>query len=239
MASTTQSTVRSRPWGTGAWPWVLLMLAVAVFGFWTPYFSRLDDAQVLVHVHAMAMLTWFAMLVVQPMLIRGRQLLWHRRLGKASCVVVPLIAVSALMLAQARIRDAPAEALPIQIVILYLGVSASAMLLLIWGLGIRHRRETAVHARYMVGTALTMVDPALARVMIFWTPSVPPPAYQFVSFGVVYAILLVLIVRDRNVPRGRQAFATLLGLFVGLHLSIMLIPGTVAWQRFAGWYASL
>jgi len=239
MASTIASTARARPWGSGAWPWVLLLLAVAVFGFWTPYFSRLGQAQALAHVHALAMLAWFAMLVAQPILIRGQRRAWHRRLGKASYAVVPLIALTALVLAQARIRDVPASALPFQTVILYLGVSASAMLLLVWGLGIRHRRDSALHARYMVGTALTLIDPALARVMIFWTPSVPPPAYQFVSFGVVYAILLVLVVRDRDVPRGRRAFLNLLGLFVCLHASIMLVPGTAAWQRFATWYASL
>lgn len=237
MASTV-SPGRPRPWGAGAWPWVLLLLAVAVFGFWKPYFGRLGQAQGWVHLHTLAMLAWFAMLVAQPLLIRGRRWVWHRRLGKASYAVVPLIAVTALLLAQSRIRDAPAEALPIQGMILYLGMSATAMLLLVWGLGIHHRRDAALHARYMAGTALTMIDPALARVMIFWTPSVPPPAYQFISFGVVYAILSVLIVRDRHAPRGRRAFVILLGLFVVLHVSILLVPGTLAWQRIAIWCAS-
>ncbi len=123
--------------------------------------------------------------------------------------------------------------------VLFLGVSGAAMLLLVWGLGIRHRRDTALHARYMAGTALTLLDPALARVMIHWTPAVPPPAYQFISYGVIYAILGLLILRDRDAPRGRRVFPILLGLFVALHVSIMLVPGTAAWQRFAAWYAAL
>jgi hypothetical protein len=226
-------------WGTGAWPWVLLLLGVAVFGFWKPYFGHLTAAQGLAHLHAAAMLTWIAMLMVQPMLIRARRLAWHRRVGKASYLVVPLIVVSALCLAQLRIREAPPQMLALQQVILYLGMSASLLLVVIWGLGIHYRRDTALHARYMVGTALTLIDPSLVRVMIFWVPDIPPPLYQWISYGLIYAVLALLIVLDRKSPRGRSAFVVLLGLFAATHASIMLVPGTAAWQRFALWYAGL
>src|SRR5688500_14102407 len=139
------------------------------------------------------MLTWIGMLVAHPMLIRGRQLAWHRRVGKASYVVVPLLVVSALCLAQLRISEAPPQMLALQQTILYLGLSASVLFVVVWGLGIRYRRDTALHARYMVGTALTLVDPSLVRVMIFWMPDVPPPLYQWITYGLVYAILALLI----------------------------------------------
>jgi hypothetical protein len=231
----------SRPglWGVRAWPWILLLLCVAVLGFWKPYFSRLDAAQGMAHLHAISMLTWIGMLVAQPLLIRTRQLVWHRRLGKASYVVAPLVVVSALILAQLRISQATPETLPFQQFILFLGVSASVLFALIWGLGVFYRREPALHARYMAGTALTLIDPSMARVLIFWIPSVPPPFYQFITFGLVYTILLVLIALDRKSKRGRSALWVLLGLFVALHALIMLVPGTSAWQRFAVWYAGL
>ena len=231
--------VRPGLWGVRAWPWVLLLLGIAVLGFWKPYFSRLGAAQGMAHVHALAKLAWFGMLVAQPLLMRARQLAWHRRIGKASYMVVPLIVASALVLAQMRIRQAPAEALPVQQYILFLGVSASILLATVWSLGIRHRHQPALHARYMAATALTLLDPSLARVMIFWVPAVPPPLYQWISFGLVYAILLLLIFLDRKSPRGRAALWVVLALFVGLHASILLVPGTGAWQQFAVWYAGL
>ena len=239
MATTAPYFQRTRIWGTGAWPWILLLLGVAVFGFWKPYFGALGAAQKLAHLHAVSMLAWIAMLIAQPMLIRGRQRAWHRRIGKASYLVVPLIAVTALVLAQQRIASAPAAALPMQQTILYLGMSGATILMLVWGLGIRHRRDAALHARYMAGTALTLIDPSLARVMIFWVPSVPPPLYVWISFSVIYAILGVLIWLDRHAARGRRAFVVLLGLFVALHASILLVPGTATWQRFAQWYAAM
>jgi uncharacterized membrane protein len=239
MATTGIAASRPGLWGVRAWPWILLLLCVAVLGFWKPYFSRLDAAQGMAHLHAISMLTWIGMLVAQPLLIRTRRLAWHRLLGKASYAVVPLVVVSALILAQLRISQAPPELLPMQQFILFLGVSASVLFAVVWGLGIRYRHEPALHARYMAGTALTLIDPSMARVMIFWIPSVPPPFYQFITFGLVYAILLTLITLDRKSTRGRSALWVLLALFVALHASIMLVPGTSAWQRFAGWYAGL
>lgn len=238
MVTTELPARRPGVWGSGAWPWVLLLLAVAVLGFWKPYFSRLGAAQGLAHLHVLMMLAWIGLLVAQPMLIRARQLAWHRRLGKASYVVVPLMVVTALLLAQMRLRSAPSEMLPFQQFILYLGLSASLLFLVIWGLGIRYRRDTALHARFMVATALTLIDPSLVRVIIFWVPAVPPPLYQWITFGLVYAILLLLTALD-PLPRGRKVFIGILALFIAMHVSIMLVPRTAAWQRFAMWYAEL
>lgn len=239
MATTGIAATRPGLWGTRGWPWIVLLLALAVFGFWKPYFSQLGAAQGMAHLHAAAMLAWIGMLVAQPLLIRSRRLAWHRRIGKASYVVVPLIVASALVLAQLRIRQAPPEMLPVQQFILFLGVSAAILFAVIWGLAIRHRRDPALHARYMAGTALTLIDPSMARVLIFWMPSVPPPFYQWITFGLVYAILLLLIVLDRRSARGRSALWVLLALFATLHALIMTVPGTAVWQRFATWYAGL
>src|SRR3546814_17632831 len=107
MAATPGSIPRPSLWGTGAWPWVLLLLAVAVLGFWKPYFSRLTAAQGLAHLHTAAMLAWIAMLVPQPGLVRKRRLAWQRRLGQESYAVVPLMVTSALMLTHMRLRGVP------------------------------------------------------------------------------------------------------------------------------------
>jgi hypothetical protein len=216
-----------------------LLLGVAVLGFWKPYFSQLGAAQGMAHLHAASMLAWIGMLVAQPLLIRSRRPAWHRRIGKASYAVVPLIVASALALAQQRIGRAPPEMLPMQQFVLFLGVSMAILFAIVWGLGVRYRNDSALHARYMGGTVLTLIDPSLVRVLIFWVPSVPPPFYQLITFGVVYAILALLIFLDRKSTRGRSALWVLLGLFVTLHALIMTVPGTQAWQRFAVWYAGL
>lgn len=239
MATIGATASRPRLWGAQGWPWILLVFATAVFGFWKPYFSQLGAAQVLTHLHAIMMLAWIGMLVAQPVLIRSRRLAWHRRIGRMSYVVVPLVVLSAFALAQRRLSLAPPQMLGLQQQILFIGLGTAVLFAAIWVLAIRHRREPALHARYMAGTALTLIDPSLVRVMIFWVPSVPPPLYQWITFGLVYAILLLLLALDRKTARARSAWLLLLASFGTLHALNMLVPGTPSWQAFAQWYAGL
>lgn len=44
------------------------------------------------------MALWLIMLIAQPFLIKYKKLSWHRVLGKASYVLVPLILITAFLL---------------------------------------------------------------------------------------------------------------------------------------------
>ncbi|UWX03562.1 hypothetical protein H1235_11195 [Pseudoxanthomonas sp. NC8] len=61
-------------WGTGTPVWIAALLALALVGFWKPYVSRVAAMDAVTHLHAGLMLSWLAMLFVQPLLIRTRRL---------------------------------------------------------------------------------------------------------------------------------------------------------------------
>ena len=79
----------------------LLLLVLVVAGF-TPrvpdtpffgYFSQLGTSRhvpPVIHVHALIAVVWFLLLSTQPFLIRANRLDLHRKLGRASIVVVLL-----------------------------------------------------------------------------------------------------------------------------------------------------
>ena len=122
--------------------------------------------------------------------------------------------------------------------LLYLGTAASLMLALFWGLAIVHRREPAMHARYMVATALVMIDPAAARLMLALLPEGARFNPSWGGYAVTFAILTVLIVFDRAAPRGRGVFRFVAAVFALNFVLMHVVPGTQAWQSFAhGWAA--
>ena len=229
---------RSGPWGTRAWPGIVALLLVAVFGFWKPYFGRFPGADPLTHVHVGLMLAWFALLLLQPLLVlRGRRDL-HRTLGKAGYVLVPAIVATAVLMGRQKIATAPPDAFGFAAMVLFLGLGTSALFTVLWGLAMRHRRDPALHARYMVATALTLLDPALARVMIFWARPPGVQDLQMVSYGAISAILIALIVLERKAPRGRGAFPVVLALFVLMYVLCRTFAFSPAWQGFARWLAA-
>lgn len=58
-----------------AFYWFILLALILIAGFWNSYFSRLGEvAHVTHHFHAVAMLAWMALLILQSWLIRNRKL---------------------------------------------------------------------------------------------------------------------------------------------------------------------
>lgn len=224
-------------WGTGSAVWMAALLLLAVVGFWPSYVRRFGEVDAVTHLHAVLMLSWFGMLFAQPWLVRTRRMALHRMLGKASYVLVPMIVLTCLWLSRIRMGAATSQSFGMQGFILYLGVAASAILLLSWTLAIVHRRDSALHARYMAGTALTLIDPALARLLIAMVPGLGP-LITWVSYGVLFLILGVLIWRDRG-GRGQRAFVVLTAVFALNFVLINVVPRTAAWQEFARWWGGL
>jgi hypothetical protein len=137
------------------------LLLVAVVAFWPSYLSTLSTASGYTHLHAVTAATWMLMLVVQPLAIRNRQLGWHRALGRASYAVAPLVVISMVLLAHSKMPNAPASELPG----FYVPLSLAGLFALSYVLAIINRRTIALHARFMVCTALTLIDPVGVRLL--------------------------------------------------------------------------
>lgn len=179
------------------------------------------------------------MLIAQPLAIRARRLSWHRLVGRASYALAPLILVSILLLAHSRIKGLSGEPYALQTYILYLQVSLALLFGLSYALAIFTRRTAALHARFMVCTALTLIDPVVIRLM-FWADPTPAWNYQWLTFGLTDLVLVVLIWLDRNSRVGRAVFPAMLVAFAAAQAPALLgLTNQAAWQAFARWFAAL
>ena len=217
-------------------PFFALLVALAVPAFWPSYLrAEKAEADFHVHLHGIAMLLWGVMLIAQPWLIRIGRWKLHRQLGKASYVLAPLVVVSTLLLARYRLTQPyPAD----QLYFLYVQLGLTAVFTVAYAQAIRHRKSPAVHARYMVCTALTLVDPIVARLLSIWL-GIEPPFMQAITYALVDAILLYLWRRDIRAGTDTRVFPAMLAAFVAFEIPTFLVPGLPAWQAFANAYAAL
>jgi hypothetical protein len=221
---------------------VLSLAAVAAF--WPGYLSRpLATIDGTTHVHAAVMAAWCALLVAQPFLVRRGRVRVHRALGKLSYVLAPIIVVTALRLTQLLLQDQPLEALREGARYVYLPVSGALLFGASYALAMRFRRRSALHARFMVGTALSFVDPILSRIMAFDIPAIDARLYQPITFALTDVLLLVLIWRERRsgVVAGNAGagFPVVLGLFAVAHLLWFTLATSDAWWHFVQRFAAL
>ena len=221
-------------------PYFAGLLLVALVAFWPTYLSQAPSASsAYTHLHAITATLWMLMLIVQPMAIRARRLAWHRGLGRTSYALVAVVLVSMVLLAHSRIQGLDAEAYGIQTYVLYLQVSLAAVFGLSYTLALLTRRTTALHARFMVCTGLTLIDPVVIRLM-FWADSTPSWNYQWFTFGLTDVVLITLIWLERDRRMGRRVFPTMLGVFALAQVpAVFALTDAPSWQAFARWFASL
>jgi hypothetical protein len=218
--------------------WLAAMTAAAVAGFWRPYLSRIaTGVDVFTHVHAGTMAGWMLLLSGQALLIRYRRRRAHRALGLVSYALMPAVLAAALALAMHRVRLAGVNLTAERAELFFVQLGTTTLLAAFYVLAIVHRRDPSAHARYMIGTGLTMIDPIAARVLIHLIPS-----WAFLSPYVVWVVtlpvLLVLIAREDRGRHARAPFAHQLALFALYQAAVPIVGRSGPWRRAVEWLAT-
>jgi hypothetical protein len=220
---------------TNAAPYFIILFLLALVAFWPSYLSTPGTATGYTHFHAVTAATWMLMLVVQPLAVRKRRLGLHRALGRTSYVIAPLVVIGMVLLAHTKTQGVPSIELPG----FYVPLSLAGLFGLSYALAIATRRTTALHARFMVCTALTLIDPVVVR-LLFWAYATPSFRYQWITFPLTDLVFVALIWRERRSRGGRAVFPTMLLVFALAQLVFLLDVYQLApWQAFMRWFAAL
>ena len=214
----------------------IALLLLAIPSFWPTYlFPPKVDPDYHVHLHGIAMFLWCALLIAQAWLIRTQRRELHRRLGKVSYALAPVIVVSTLLLAHYRLKQGPTAE---DLYFFCVQVSLITLFVAAYSLAIRYRHTPALHARYMVCTALPLIDPIVAR-LLFNHVGIQPPWVQVATYLLTDVILLCLVLLERRQASGVRIFPAMLVAFVVLQAPTFFLPGTPGWRAFALWYIGL
>lgn len=165
-------------------PWLawalLLLIPITFFGFYPTYFGKLGGSiPPIYHIHSGMMLLWLSMSVAQPFLIKFNKIRYHKTIGKASYVLMPLIIVSGYFILRFSYHRALsgeavgpegyyAEDLPLHIKAAEFVVIGSVYwvwLMVYYSLGIFFRKKLVAHATFMLAAALTILGPAGDRLI--------------------------------------------------------------------------
>ncbi len=160
-----------------------LLLAIVLLGFTPTFFLRSSIPQPpildmpalpgLFVIHGIILIIWYALLVVQPALVRSGNIAMHRRTGRFGVVLAIAVLVSTVMMVQrfpGRMHALSAQfGVPVEELepglneILWLDLF---MVLLFVGFvtaGIINRHRAQVHKRYMLFAGISLVFAATVR----------------------------------------------------------------------------
>ncbi len=230
--------------------WFLSFIVLAFAGFYTTYFIIIfEPTPVLIHAHFVLMALWILMLIAQPFLIKFKKLSWHRLLGKASYILVPLLLITAFLLIRHgyyrsidELHQEVAKGLKHYNEAEVLERAAAepiALIYFLWFvvfyiLAIKHRHKSSKHARYMLATALTLTGPTVDRILgiHFKIESIAGISSYIVSFLMIDMVLSVLLYIDYQNKRETQTLWTCLIIYVVGQLLFYTFPTFDGWAAF-------
>lgn len=212
--------------------WLAVAAAlIAVAGFARTYYLRFifhtPILPPLVQIHGAIMTVWCIGFIVQTWLIEARRVRLHRRLGIFMATLAAIIVLLGEILT---LNGVAREGRLHQIGRFHflLGINSVNLLLfaVLVGLGIVFRRKPDVHKRLMVLAAITLLAPAVARIVLLFTHK---PLPQFLAF---YACLLLCVIVDTLRHRRFHpvfVIGTLI-IIAAFHLTYFAVQ-TAAWMR--------
>ncbi len=155
---------------------VIASVPLVVLAFWPLYLSRPFAAvDRYTHLHAVAGSLWLALLIAQPAAVHARRFAMHRVLGRISYVLAAVFAIAGVLLSHYRLTSMDDATFAAEGFAHYVPFYSTVVFVLAYGLGLWYRRVPAAHGRFMLCTAIPLIDPVLGRVLAFYLPPFPVP----------------------------------------------------------------
>ena len=217
------------------------ILICAFIGFhftYTVKFSNFEGLSFVHHFHGAMMMAWFAMLILQPILIRTNRRALHRQLGKVSYVLVPLLLYSIFLVSKISfLRNLSSMPRNVDIGGLAVDLPNILVFAFFYGLAIIYRKKSASHLRYMIGTSLLMIGPGVGRAMIIFGGFSFPTAIittLYLSEFVALAFLLFDYFKGNSI----KPFVVIMVGLIFLHICWNYQMSSL-WQGFGEWFVGV
>lgn len=189
---------------------LMLLIPLIFAGFYKSYFQPFPNftkkIDVWLHIHSVIATLWVAILIAQPFLITNKKVAWHRKIGKLSYIVFPLLIFSFIPRIIQMYNAGDFK-------YLFFPVADGCLLILFYSLSIYYKKKAVKHMRYMIALALVLLGPTFGRIgphLLGWSELLT----QNVQYGIIYSILISLILYDIKNKRKFQPYLVAIACFI-------------------------
>ncbi|MBV9528396.1 hypothetical protein [Sphingomonas sp.] len=213
-----------------------LFIIVAFAQFSLRGFVDIRKMPPVIHAHALVMMTWLGLFVLQNQLVHRGELALHRKVGWASAIVVAAVAVLGCAVGYTALSMHMVPPIFTQPYFLSLTVIEATAFAATVAWAVSLRRRTEWHRRIMFGATFLLLEPALGRLL-------PMPLLgdygEWVALLVQLVFVGVIARHDRKVlgqvhPATIACAAILIGVHSLVSFAAILPPVVSAASAVAG-----
>ena len=198
------------------------------------------------HTHGIILVLWCIMLISQPYLIRTKRISWHKRNGKFSYLLVPLMVVTTIDLLKFKLRGLNSLG-TMDYFFIALVINALIAFVIFYGLAILNTKKPAIHARFMICTVFPMFTPVTDRIIHIYLPAVLSylpriegnPIAPTAGFLLADLILIGLSIWDWRSHKRWNVFPVALIILLIYHYSVLNFYNFGFWKTFCNWFVKL
>lgn len=184
---------------------MMLLIPLVGLAFYKTYFISFPNfserTRVYDHIHAALASFWVLTLIIQPILISNRKYELHRKIGRFSFILFPLLILSFI---------------PREIVVfnsgsrvdLFFPVGDSVILTTLYILAVYNRKNTPFHMRYFIASALVLLGPIIGRIGPIWL-GFSGMMTQNIQYALIQGILITLVIYDKSFRKSRPYFVAI------------------------------
>jgi len=208
------------------------MSGLVIIGFFPSYFAKLLDTSLTFHVHGLLMFVWMGALIGQATFVRIRRMDLHRRAGKLSFALAPLVFLSGVIVIREIYGGTEMESEALQR--LTIPAFAITQFALTYALALAYRRRPELHARYMISTGLVLTFAGTLRMFLNWAPGISSEAGAVHTNYFLFEIVTAgLILNDLRLGRLQAPFVLTLILFATNHVFFATASDLAWWKSLA------
>ncbi|MCW3091951.1 MAG: hypothetical protein JWP81_3020 [Ferruginibacter sp.] len=223
------------------------LFALAILGFWPSYFAKFfngtADFNFYFHFHATMMILWILMLIIQPILIRNKKLSLHRFIGKLSYLLFPVMLISIILIIHQGRPAIDEKDLDLH---LFGQFRPFIVFMTAYFIAIKYRHNVNIHARAMIATGVSIIEPALTRLVlnlfalfnVFETSEYFFYFASIITISVIFSLLIGLIIKERKQKKGTWVFPFVLCLYFITYI-VWIFQVHIGLESFAKWFVSL
>ena len=219
---------------------IILILAGIQWGFYQTYtsqFPNFKNMTPVIHIHGMLLMSWLLLLIVQPLLIHYGRSNLHRKIGKVSFVLGPLIIISMFLVGRGSywrsFGNTPDKE---NLAFMVLDIRGYISFAIFWALAMFYRKKSNSHMRYMIATGIIGIGPGVARGLensfgiVFWDAIT-------ITDSIDLAIVGFLLGYDIYKKKNYKPFLFVFVVFL-IGSVLWQLRDSAAWQSFAKTYAA-
>lgn len=221
--------------------WFFLFIVMVTFvGFFPTYLitaPKFEGFKSAHHFHGLMALSWILLLVIQPYLIRSKKFALHKKVGKISYLLMPLLLLSLFLVAKAGYERGLVNLTQKETLAgLVSGLPDIIYLGFLYTMAMVYRKNAGIHMRFMACTGFMMLGPGLGRLLIIFFGL---PVHGAIITIVLIISILPLIWLIFDIRNKKPIFPLVSYLIISIVTVFIIANSNSAWwQTFAGWFSN-